>query len=100
MLLMSATRLIALLVVVVAAQIAAADERASDKAAANWPARNWPAWRGPLAAGLAPEGNPPLAWGEGEGTNTRWKTPIPGRGHSTPIVWGERIYLTAAIPVG
>ena len=84
-----------LVAVVVAAQIAAADERASDKSAANWPA-----WRGPLATGVAPEGNPPLSWDEGEGTNIRWKTPIPGRGHSTPIVWDERIYLTAAIPVG
>jgi outer membrane protein assembly factor BamB len=92
---MSATRLMALLVAVVAGQFAAADERASERAAANWPA-----WRGPLATGVAPEGNPPLAWDEREGTNIRWKTPIPGRGHSTPIVWDERIYLTAAIPIG
>jgi len=61
---------------------------------------NWPQWRGPLGIGIAPEGDPPLVWNEADGTNIRWKTEIPGRGHSTPIVWGDRIFLTAAIPFG
>ncbi|MCI0358517.1 MAG: PQQ-like beta-propeller repeat protein [Planctomycetaceae bacterium] len=87
---MSATRLLVLAAVVVAAEFAAAGESAT----------NWPAWRGPLATGVAPEGDPPLVWDEADGTNIRWKTPLPGRGHSTPIVWGERIFLTAAIPFG
>jgi outer membrane protein assembly factor BamB len=63
---------------------------------------NWPQWRGPLANGAAPRADPPLRWNEGEGktSNIRWKAEIPGRGHSTPIVWGDRVFLTAAIPFG
>jgi len=60
--------------------------------------RYWPGWRGPLTAGVAPHANPPVKWSEK--TNIRWKVALPGRGHSTPIVWGERIFLTAAIPHG
>ena len=67
-----------------------------DNAAEN----NWPQWRGPLATGVAPHADPPLVWNEADGTNIRWKTAIPGRGHSTPIVWGERIFLTTAIAYG
>jgi outer membrane protein assembly factor BamB len=63
-------------------------------------ASNWPAWRGPLATGVAPTADPPLAWNEADGTNIRWKTEIPGRGHSTPIIWNNRIFLTTAIHVG
>jgi outer membrane protein assembly factor BamB len=59
---------------------------------------NWPAWRGPLATGEAPRGNPPVRWSETE--NVRWKLALPGLGHSTPIVWENRIYVTAAIPIG
>lgn len=61
---------------------------------------NWPQWRGPLATGEAPDGDPPVEWNEEEGEGIRWKTEIPGRGHSTPIVWDTRIFLTAAIPFG
>ncbi|MBW3540427.1 MAG: PQQ-like beta-propeller repeat protein, partial [Planctomycetes bacterium] len=60
--------------------------------------RYWPQWRGPLATGEAPLADPPITWSETE--NVRWKTEIPGRGHSTPIVWGERIFVTTAIPYG
>ena len=61
---------------------------------------NWPQWRGPLATGAAPHGDPPLSWNEADGKNIRWKTEIPGRGHSSPAVWGDRIFLTTAIPFG
>jgi outer membrane protein assembly factor BamB len=61
---------------------------------------NWPQWRGPLATGVAPHGDPPLVWNDTDGTNIRWKTEIPGRGHSTPIVWDDRILLTTAIAFG
>jgi len=61
---------------------------------------NWPQWRGPLGTGVAPHADPPTKWDEGDGTNIRWKTAIPGRGHSTPVVWGERVFLTTAIPYG
>ena len=55
----------------------------------------WPAWRGPLATGVSPDAVPPLRWDEQ--TNVRWKTAIPGRGVSTPIVWKDRVFLTTAI---
>jgi outer membrane protein assembly factor BamB len=58
----------------------------------------WPQWRGPLGTGVAPKGQPPVEWSES--TNIRWKTALPGKGHSTPIVWGDRLYLTTAIPYG
>ncbi len=57
---------------------------------------NWPQWRGPTATGAAPAGNPPLTWSESE--NIRWKTELPGPGYSTPAIWGNDIFLTAAIP--
>jgi len=63
-------------------------------------ADNWPQWRGPLGTGAAPLGDPPLEWNEAEGKNIRWKTEIPGRGHSTPIVWGDQVFVTTAIPFG
>lgn len=58
----------------------------------------WPQWRGPLGTGSAPDANPPTDWSETE--NVRWKVPLPGNGHSTPIVWDNHIFLTTAIPVG
>jgi len=58
----------------------------------------WPQWRGPLGTGVAPSGNPPVEWAEDR--NVRWKLPLPGVGHSTPVIWGERIFLTTAIPYG
>ncbi|MFN0020049.1 MAG: PQQ-binding-like beta-propeller repeat protein [Pirellulaceae bacterium] len=61
---------------------------------------NWGQWRGPLATGESPQGTPPLTWDEADGTNIRWKTEIPGRGLSTPVVWGDRVFLTTAIPFG
>lgn len=73
---------------------------AGDETKVNSAAKNWGQWRGPLATGEAPSASPPLTWDEGDGTNIRWKSQIPGRGHSTPIVWGERIFLTTATPFG
>ena len=58
-------------------------------------ASNWHQWRGPDATGAAGNGNPPTAWGEGQ--NVRWKVEIPGKGHASPIVWGDRIYVLTAI---
>ncbi|HYT90645.1 MAG TPA: hypothetical protein VEL76_18195, partial [Gemmataceae bacterium] len=59
---------------------------------------HWPQWRGPLGTGVAPDASPPLEWSETK--HIRWKTALPGKGHSTPIVWGERLFLTTAIPYG
>lgn len=55
----------------------------------------WPQWRGPAATGVAPLANPPVHWSEEK--NLRWKIAIPGKGSSSPIVWGDCIYLTTAI---
>lgn len=60
--------------------------------------RYWPQWRGPLSTGVAPHAKPPVEWSETK--NVRWKIELPGEGHSTPVVWGDRIFLTAAIPYG
>ena len=60
------------------------------------PLDQWGQWRGPLATGVAPRADPPLRWSETE--NVRWKVPLAGMGQGTPLVWGERVYLTAAIP--
>lgn len=57
----------------------------------------WPRWRGPLGTGEA-SGDPPVEWSETR--NIRWKTSIPGLGASTPIIWGDTIYLQTAEPVG
>ena len=62
------------------------------------PLNQWPQWRGPLGCGVAPRGDPPLHWGENQ--NIRWKISIPGKGHSTPVIWGDRIFITTAIPFG
>lgn len=77
-----------------AASVAVADPAENVKQA------NWPQWRGPLGTGVAPDSNPPLEWSDRDGQNIRWKTELPGRGHSTPIVWNDRIFVTAAIPFG
>lgn len=57
-------------------------------------AQDWPGWRGD-GQGISPEKNLPLKWSEDEGVE--WKTPIPGAGHSSPIVWGNRIFVTTAV---
>lgn len=61
-------------------------------------ARDWSQWRGPLANGVAPLADPPVQWSETN--NVRWKVALPGKGHSSPIVFGDRIYLMSAVPVG
>lgn len=55
----------------------------------------WPGWRGPDGQGIVRERGLPLEWGPTK--NVIWKTEIPGRGHSSPIVWGNRIFLTTAL---
>jgi outer membrane protein assembly factor BamB len=60
--------------------------------------RYWAQWRGPRATGAALQGNPPLRWSET--SNVKWKVEIPGRGSSSPVVWGDRIFLQTAVPAG
>ena len=56
-------------------------------------ADNWPGWRGPRGDGTSAETAVPLKWSATE--NLRWKTPIPGVGHSSPVVWGDHIFVTS-----
>ena len=58
-------------------------------------AASWPQWRGPSGQGVSEETNLPSVWTAT--ANIKWKSAIPGRGHSSPIVWGNRIFLTTAI---
>jgi outer membrane protein assembly factor BamB len=60
------------------------------------PDAHWPQWRGPMSTGAAPAADPPTRWSEDE--NVRWKVAIPGRGQSSPVIWGNRIYLLTAVP--
>lgn len=57
--------------------------------------QNWPNWRGPDANGVAESHRAPVAWSEEK--NVRWKVAVPGLGSSTPIVWGDTLYVTTAI---
>jgi outer membrane protein assembly factor BamB len=59
--------------------------------------QNWPQFRGPSASGVG-TGSPPIEWNGESGKNIRWKTAIPGLGHSSPVIWGDRIFLTSAVP--
>jgi outer membrane protein assembly factor BamB len=59
------------------------------------PDAGWPQWRGPSGQGVSTEKNLPAEWTTTK--NIKWKTAITGRGHSSPIVWGNRIFLTTAI---
>src|SRR5262245_21416548 len=60
--------------------------------------RFWAQWRGPQATGVSSTANPPLEWSETK--NVKWKVEIPGRGSASPIVWGDRIFVASAVPVG
>lgn len=59
------------------------------------PATYWPQWRGPTSTGAAQDASPPTEWSETK--NIRWKVPIPGHGSSSPIVWGDRVFVTTAV---
>ena len=68
--------------------------RAQAPAAATF----WPQWRGPHSTGVSRSATPPLEWSKTK--NVRWKVEIPGRGSSSPVVWGDRLFLLTAVPVG
>src|SRR5882757_8801373 len=57
---------------------------------------NWPQFRGPAAGGSG-SGSPPIEWNGESAKNILWKTEIPGLGHSSPVIWGDRIFLTSAV---
>jgi outer membrane protein assembly factor BamB len=63
--------------------------------AAGLGAANWPGWRGPDGQGVSPESALPAEWQPDK--HVAWKTAIPGRGHSSPIVWNTRVFLTTTV---
>lgn len=82
-------RNIALLAIAAAVSLASAQARN---------AGNWPQFRGPAASGVADGANVPTEWDVSDRTNILWKTPIPGLAHSSPVVWGERVFVSTAVP--
>jgi outer membrane protein assembly factor BamB len=58
---------------------------------------NWPSFRGLQAAGVTEKQNLPDRWDGKTGENILWRTPIPGLAHSSPVVWGQRIFVTSAV---
>ncbi len=62
------------------------------------PTATWMNWRGPLHSGVAPRADPPVEWTETK--NVRWKKPILGKAHSSPIVVGGEVFMISAVPVG
>jgi outer membrane protein assembly factor BamB len=58
-------------------------------------AEDWPCWRGPRGDGTSREHDLPLHWSPTQ--NVRWRVPIPGTGHSSPVIWGDRIFLTSCL---
>ena len=59
-------------------------------------AENWPGWRGPRGDGSSTEKNLPVKWSATE--NVAWKAALPGRGHASPIVWQDQVFLVACLP--
>lgn len=58
---------------------------------------NWPSFRGPRARGIAEGHATPVEWSVESSKNILWKTPIPGLAHSSPIIWGDRLFVTTAV---
>src|SRR3954470_14233217 len=58
-------------------------------------AGNWPAWRGPDGTGIAAGEDLPVKWSPSE--NVRWRAELPEAGNSSPIVWGDRVFVTQAV---
>ncbi|MEX0715305.1 MAG: PQQ-binding-like beta-propeller repeat protein [Planctomycetaceae bacterium] len=59
-------------------------------------AADWPGWRGPTGQGLCSESELPVEWNV-DGKNVRWKVALPDEGNSSPIVWGDRVFITQAL---
>ena len=72
-----------------------ADHHGTETESTNKFDENWHHWRGPHATGAAMNASPPTQWSESK--NIRWKVPIPGIGHATPIIWEDMIFIQTAI---
>jgi outer membrane protein assembly factor BamB len=85
--------------ILIAGSVAAFAAQTTDQAVRMIPvedtaARYWPRWRGPSGQGLAADSGYPDRWSDKQ--NVLWRTSVPGRGHSSPIVWADRVFLTTA----
>src|SRR4029453_6827934 len=69
-------------------------------AAINLSAANWPKFRGPKASGVDTNALVPTRWDVEQGENIRWRTPLPGLAHASPIIWNDRVYVTTATRPG
>ena len=61
-------------------------------------AENWPGWRGPRGDGTSIDKGLPTEWDGETGKNILWKTPIPGKGHASPIIWKDRVFVVSCLP--
>lgn len=59
--------------------------------------QQWPSFRGPHATGIGDGQHPPLSWDATTSRNVAWKVSLPGLGHSSPVVWGDRVFVTTAV---
>jgi len=71
--------------------------RPASRPDSNTPKGSWPSFRGTQASGMAEGQNLPDRWNGKSGENILWRTPIPGLAHSSPVVWGNRIFVTSAV---
>ena len=78
----------------VADDVGAGEIRMAGKRVASSSTNNWPMWRGPNGDGVSPSAGAPLHWSPEQ--NIAWKTRIPGVGHSSPVVWGDTVFVTSA----
>src|SRR5207244_3597527 len=60
-------------------------------------AQNWPSFRGPNASGVAEGHSTPVKWNGSTGENVVWQTPVPGVAVSSPVVWGDRVFVSTAV---
>ncbi len=63
-------------------------------------AQNWPQFRGPSATGVVEGQAAAVTWDAGKSLNTRWKIEVPGLAHSSPVVWGDKVFISTAVTSG
>lgn len=71
--------------------------RAPTRAEAGRPSANWPSFRGPQASGVADGQNLPDKWDGAKGENILWRVPVPGLAHSSPVVWGDKLFVATSV---
>jgi hypothetical protein len=69
----------------------------AESAAQQYYSEQWPGFRGPFATGIIDNADTPVEWDVGSGKNIKWKTRIPGLGHSCPVIWNDYVFVTTAV---